>query len=265
MVRVAVAAMLLAVLGLPLGSSAFAADRRGLTSQASTPASASDSASSTSIANATSANASSTKESSTKESWATASASLTADALVAVALPDPPSTSDAAPAAGVVTELKTVEPSPAGTLSIPSAPAAPSFGSDFLTSNSLASIHALLAPPAAFVKLKQPPRSHSFFDSRNTLGFATLGASLTADALSTQKGLAYPGFVEMNPIARPFVQSRTGAAVYNAGSFGLMAGLMYWAHKTEHHKLERILPFAIGSWEGLLSARNYHVIANRTR
>jgi uncharacterized membrane protein YsdA (DUF1294 family) len=54
-----------------------------------------------------------------------------------------------------------------------------------------------------------------------------------------------------------------GAAAYNAGSFGLMAGLMYWAHKTEHHKLERILPFAIGSWEGLLSARNYHVIANR--
>jgi hypothetical protein len=121
------------------------------------------------------------------------------------------------------------------------------------------------APPAAFIKLKQPPRAHSFFDARNTLGFATLGASLTADALSTQKGLAYPGFMEMNPIARPFVQSRTGAAVYNAGSFGLMAGLMYWAHKTEHHKLERILPFAIGSWEGLLSARNYHVIATRPR
>jgi hypothetical protein len=120
-------------------------------------------------------------------------------------------------------------------------------------------------PPAAFIQLKQQPRTHSFFDSRNTLGFATLGASLTADALSTQKGLAYPGFVEMNPIARPFVQSRTGAAVYNAGSFGLMAGLMYWAHKTEHHKLERILPFAIGSWEGLLSARNYHVIASRPR
>jgi hypothetical protein len=121
------------------------------------------------------------------------------------------------------------------------------------------------APPAAFIKLKQPPRTHSFFDSRNTLGLASLGASLTADALSTQKGLAYPGFHEMNPIARPFVQTRMGAAAYNAGSFGLMAGLMYWAHKKEHHRLERILPFAVGSWEGLLSARNYHVIANRPR
>ena len=142
---------------------------------------------------------------------------------------------------------------------------APSFGTDFLTSNNLASLHALLTPPAAVIKLKTPPRTHSFFDARNQLGFATLGASLTADALSTQKGLAYPGFVEMNPIARPFVQSRAGAAVYNAGSFGLMTGLMYWAHKKEHHKLERILPMAVGSWEGLLSMRNYHVIANRSR
>ncbi|HEX3587754.1 MAG TPA: hypothetical protein VH024_17275 [Candidatus Angelobacter sp.] len=124
-------------------------------------------------------------------------------------------------------------------------------------------INALLAPPAALIKLKQQPRTHSFFDSRNTLGLASLGASLTADALSTQKGLAYPGFHEMNPIARPFVQTRLGAAAYNAGSFGLMAGMMYWAHKKEHHKLERILPFAVGGWEGLLSFRNYRVIANR--
>jgi hypothetical protein len=167
-------------------------------------------------------------------------------------------------------EIRSAEPLSSGTLSIAPASTNPAPDSSFVTNrglanNALAPIHALLTPPAAFIKLKTPPRTHSFFDARNTLGFATLGASLTADALSTQKGLAYPGFAEMNPIARPFVQTRSGAAVYNAGSFGLMAGLMYWAHKTEHHKLERILPFAIGSWEGLLSARNYRVIANRPR
>jgi hypothetical protein len=90
-----------------------------------------------------------------------------------------------------------------------------------------------------------------------------MAASLSADALSTQKGLAYPGFHEMNPIARPFVQTRSGAAVYSAGSFALLAGGMYVAHKTRHHKLERILPFAVAGWEGLLSFRNYRVIANR--
>jgi len=172
----------------------------------------------------------------------------TADALVA-ALPDAPPI----PAA-----VKTVE-------NMPSAPG-PALGNEFLVNNSLAPIHALLVPPAAVIKLKpQPPRSHNFFDSRNRLGFATLGASLTADALSTQKGLAYPGFHEMNPIARPFVQTRVGAAAYNAGSFGLLTGMMYWAHKKEHHKLERILPLAVGGWEGLLSFRNYRAIANRPR
>lgn len=172
----------------------------------------------------------------------------TADALVA-ALPDAPP---------IPTAVKTVE-------NMPSAPG-PALGNEFLVNNSLAPIHALLVPPAAVIKLKpQPPRSHNFFDARNRLGFATLGASLTADALSTQKGLAYPGFHEMNPIARPFVQTRVGAAAYNAGSFGLLTGMMYWAHKKEHHKLERILPLAVGGWEGLLSFRNYRAIANRPR
>lgn len=173
-----------------------------------------------------------------------------ADVLVA-AVPDAP----LLPAA-----VKIVEPEPSA-LSTSS----PTLGNEFLVNNSLAPIHALFVPPTAVIKLRQQPPSHSFFDARNRLGFATLGASLTADALSTQKGLAYPGFHEMNPIARPFVQTRVGAAAYNAGSFGLMAGIMYWAHKKEHHKLERILPLAVGGWEGLLSFRNYRAIANRPR
>ncbi len=231
--RVAVA-MLLVFLGPSVFALALAEDGRRV------PASASDSAPPASLSTASAAS----------------TTSVSPNALVATVLPDAPPISE---------EVKAVEPSPAGTLSITPAPTASSFGSDFLANNSLASIHALLSPPAALIKLKPQPRTHGFFDSRNRLGFATLGASLTADALSTQKGLAYPGFVEMNPIARPFVQTRIGAAAYNAGSFGLVAGLMYWAHKTEHHKLERILPLAVGSWEGLLSARNYHVIANRAR
>jgi hypothetical protein len=243
--RVAVAAMLLVFLGS--SALALAKDGPGVTSPLSTPASNSAASASTSSADA-----------------ASATTSVSPNALLAV-LPDAPPMSDAAPAPIGATELKPAEPLPAGPLSITPSAAAPSLGSAFLANNNLAAIHALVAPPAALIRLKTPPHTHNFFDARNTLGLATLGASLTADALSTQKGLAYPGFVEMNPIARPFVQSRMGAAAYNAGSFGLMAGLMYWAHKTEHHKLERILPFAIGSWEGLLSARNYRVIANRAR
>jgi hypothetical protein len=121
------------------------------------------------------------------------------------------------------------------------------------------------APPAAIIKLKPRPTEHRFFDATNALALSSLAAGLTADALSTQKGLSYPGFYEMNPLARPFVSSRAGAAAYSAGSFGLLAGGMYLAHRTHHHKLERIVPFAVAGWEGLLSARNYHVISQNTR
>jgi hypothetical protein len=105
---------------------------------------------------------------------------------------------------------------------------------------------------------------HKFFDIRNCAGLAALASGLSADAISTQKGLGLPGFHEMNPIARPFVQSRAGAAIYNAASFAFMGGSMYLAHKTNHHKLERVLPFAIAGWEGFLAVRNYHLISNST-
>jgi len=130
----------------------------------------------------------------------------------------------------------------------------------------VAPANALLAAPAAMITLKKAPSNdHKFFDLKNSLALGTAAAGLTADALSTQKGLSYPGFYEMNPVARPFMNSRAGAAVYSAGSFGLLAGGMYLAHRTHHHKLERVLPFAVGSWEGLLGLRNYHVIAQHTR
>ena len=132
--------------------------------------------------------------------------------------------------------------------------------------NAVSPMSAVLpAAPSALIKLKQHPESHRFFDLKNSFGLSAAAVSLTADALSTQKGLAYPGFYEMNPLARPFVQTRTGAAVYSAGSLGLVAGSMYLAHRTHHHKLERMMPFAVAGWEGLLSIRNYHVIAAHGR
>ena len=123
----------------------------------------------------------------------------------------------------------------------------------------------LPAAPSALIKLKQRTETHRFFDMRNTFALSAAAVSLTADALSTQKGLAHPGFYEMNPLARPFVQTRTGAAIYSAGSLGMVAGSMYLAHRTHHHKLERMMPFAVAGWEGLLSLRNYHVIAVKTK
>ena len=121
--------------------------------------------------------------------------------------------------------------------------------------------NAFMVAPSMLIMPKLAPKEHRFFDARNSFALAAAAVPITGDALSTQKGLAYAGFREMNPIARPFVQTRTGAAAYNAGSFAMIGGLMYWAHKTGHHKLERFLPFTVASWEGVLSARNYHLIS----
>jgi hypothetical protein len=130
------------------------------------------------------------------------------------------------------------------------------------------------APPAtnalpptanAIIKLKQPPQEHRFFDAKNTLGLTSIAVTLAADAISTQKGLSYPGFYEMNPLARPFVKTTAGTAIYNAGSLALLGSAMYVAHRTRHHKLERILPFAVSGWEGALAFRNFRVIGAHTR
>jgi len=120
------------------------------------------------------------------------------------------------------------------------------------------------APAMLLIKPQQVESAHRFFDIQNATALAALAAGLTGDALSTQKGLGLPGFHEMNPLARPFVQNRSGAALYNAASFALIGGSMYLAHKTNHHRLERVLPFAIAGWEGFLAARNYHVISSST-
>jgi hypothetical protein len=120
------------------------------------------------------------------------------------------------------------------------------------------------APALLLIKPQRVENVHRFFDMQNVTALAALGVALTGDALSTQKGLGLPGFHEMNPLARPFVQNRPGAAFYNAASFALIGGGMFLVHKTHHHRLERILPLAIAGWEGFLAARNYHLISSST-
>src|SRR5262249_52418028 len=84
----------------------------------------------------------------------------------------------------------------------------------FAATTSSLSIPAITPPlpaaPSAIILVKRKPETHKFFDVKNVLALSAVGASLTADALSTQKGLSYRGFYEMNPVARPFVQTRAG-------------------------------------------------------
>jgi hypothetical protein len=113
---------------------------------------------------------------------------------------------------------------------------------------------AVLAPKAA-----TPKTEHKFLDVKNALALTAVGISLAGDGWSTQRALAVPGTHEVNPVARPFVSSRVGEIGYSGASFALVAGGMYLAHHTHHHKWERMAPFAIAGWESLLTAWNWHV------
>ena len=117
-------------------------------------------------------------------------------------------------------------------------------------------------PERPGISIAETKREHRFFDLKNSLAISSFAIALTGDSLSTQKGLDRAGYREINPIARPFVSSRAGAIIYATGSFGLLAGGMYLAHKTGHHKLERIVPFGLAAWEGFMTYRNFHVISH---
>src|SRR5260370_41180725 len=120
------------------------------------------------------------------------------------------------------------------------------------------------APMPVPARPARTENDHPFFDFKNSMAIGAFSVSLAGDSLSTQRLLDYPGYRERNPIARPFVGSRAGTTVYSGGSLGIMMGGMYLAHKTHHHKLERIIPFAMAGREGFVSARNYHHLPRAT-
>jgi hypothetical protein len=103
--------------------------------------------------------------------------------------------------------------------------------------------------------------THSFLDRKNSLAIAAVVASLAGDGWSTQRALAFPNAHEVNPVARPFVGSSAGEAAYSSAGLALAVGGIYLAHKTNHHRWERIAPFALAGWEGFLTGWNLHQVA----
>jgi hypothetical protein len=113
----------------------------------------------------------------------------------------------------------------------------------------------------AIQPIKSVPTPHRFLDLKNSLAIGAFGAALAADSYSTQRGLAYPQIRELNPVARPFVSSRTGQVAYSGAGFAFFAGGMYVAHRTSHHRMERIAPWIAAGWEGVLAVWNMHQVA----
>src|ERR1700744_184046 len=87
-----------------------------------------------------------------------------------------------------------------------------------------------------------PKKPHPFFDRTNIALFSADFLTRTMDAQSTRMKLTDPCkcFVEENT---PTVSARTSTQyAYSLGVAGGVMGLSWVAHKTGHHKIERILP-----------------------
>lgn len=105
--------------------------------------------------------------------------------------------------------------------------------------------------------LEDAPQPHKFLDKTNAFTMATAAVSVSLDGLSTQYWEGLGHYYEKNPIARPFVKTRRGDALYFGTSYAAMVGFMYISHRKGWHKLERLIPIAVTVSESAWVARNY--------
>lgn len=81
---------------------------------------------------------------------------------------------------------------------------------------------------------------HRFWDKQNRILFAAVAASSTADFFVTRANLQNGG-QELNPVVRVLGQSTPALALNFAGETAGVIGLSYFFHRTNHHRLERIV------------------------
>ena len=85
-----------------------------------------------------------------------------------------------------------------------------------------------------------PRQQRPFWTVENKVNFSLLAGLVTADAITTQRGLNQ-GLRETNPVMRPFVtRGAAGEAAGSALGFGAGVGVAYLLHRSHHYKAERI-------------------------
>lgn len=108
--------------------------------------------------------------------------------------------------------------------------------------------------------LPEAPIYPPFWSFENKVDFGILGGLITADSITTQRGLN-EGLSERNPLMRPFV--RRGAVGQAAGSalgMGAVMGTAYLLHRTHHYKAERITMRLMLGGEGAVVGNNIAAI-----
>lgn len=112
----------------------------------------------------------------------------------------------------------------------------------------------LITGISAHAQFPDAPQPHKFLDKKNISSFGALAFSFAGDGYTTNR--LPNGTHELNPIARPFVGSARGTAVYFGSGFAAAIGGEYLLHRTNHHRIERIVPWAAAAVEGFWIAHN---------
>jgi len=108
----------------------------------------------------------------------------------------------------------------------------------------------------SFALPNAPSQQHRFWTVENKVNVSLLAGLITADAITTQRGLNQ-GLREANPIMRPFVtRGAAGEAAGSALGFGAGVGVGYLLHRTHHYKAERIAMRMIVAGESGFVANN---------
>lgn len=115
--------------------------------------------------------------------------------------------------------------------------------------------------------------THRFLDRKNiSLTAMTFSAAL-ADGITTQHALGIHrtttviengmirsttvGYAERNPIAAPLVNTGwPGQFAATALTTGAGLGLSNWAHRSGHHRMERVIPFLFAATSASFAAHN---------
>lgn len=106
--------------------------------------------------------------------------------------------------------------------------------------------------------LPTAPRPKAF--DRETIGeLALVAGSLAADGYASQRIYEFPrAFAEPNPLARPFVRTRQGTALYFGSAFALDVTTTYFLRKHGHTRLAHFANFGLIALESVMAYRVNH-------
>lgn len=109
---------------------------------------------------------------------------------------------------------------------------------------------------------QETAKPHAFFDRTNLALFSADALVRSLDAQSTRKVLTDPCkcFVETS-LPPEIVQSTPRMYGYSIGVAAAVMGGAYLAHRTHHHRIERLIPMLDIVYDGRLAINNYRLSA----